>query len=127
MAVDEIVRRNLDFRVYFSNVGTARIMIASVVATLTDDVQQSQSTLDDIVARPEIEIGEVNPTERRIPLTIDSPDRNDVESVTRWLQEQPGVVFVDVVFVHFEETDGSPRSEMSHNDPTDLKSELGRR
>ena len=40
---------------------------------------------------------------------IDSPDPDSLEEITRRLQQIPGVAFVDVVFVHFEdESDSVP-------------------
>jgi len=96
-------------------------MIAGVVATLTDSAQRLQATLDDIAAQPQIELGALGDADRRIPLTIDSPDRRDVESVTKWLQEQPEVAFVDVVFVHLEDGDDRlPHEATASNGPPNI-------
>ena len=82
-------------------------MIASVVVTLSDNATTLSNTLVDIKSAPQIEAGEFADESRRIPMTIDSSSRNDIEAVTRWLQDRPGVLFVDVVFVHFEDSDES--------------------
>ncbi len=78
-------------------------MIASVVATLTDDARQLQATLAELSARPEFELGEFATNARRIPLTIDAPPRSKIEDLTKWIGSRAGVAFVDVVFVHFDE------------------------
>jgi hypothetical protein len=80
-------------------------MIAGVVATLTDDAVRLKTTLDEFVSRPGLEVGTFQATDRRISLTIDSPKRSGVEDLTDWIRSRPGVAFVDVVCVHFEETD----------------------
>ena len=80
-------------------------MIAGVVATLTDDAIRLKTTLDEFVSRPELEVGKFHSTDRRISLTIDLPQRSGVEDLTDWIRSRRGVVFVDVVCVHFEDTD----------------------
>ena len=80
-------------------------MIAGVVATLIDDARRLGPTLRECAARRELQLGEFRATDRRIPLTIDSPRRSDVEQLTDWIRSRPGVAFVDVVYVHFEESD----------------------
>ncbi len=78
-------------------------MIASVVATLRDDAGSLSKTLGEIGALPHIELGGYTAASRRIPIVIDSRDQAEMESTTLWLQERDGVVFVDVVFVHFDD------------------------
>jgi hypothetical protein len=80
-------------------------MIAGVVAKLTDDAIRLNATLDEFVSRPGLEVGKFQATDRRISLTIDSPGRSDMEDLTDWIRSRQGVAFVDVVCVHFEETD----------------------
>ncbi len=75
-------------------------MIASLIVTLD---AKTQDTIDQISGLPGVEIGTVNQDAARLPITIDSADPNALEEITRSLQECPGVAFVDVVFVHFEE------------------------
>ena len=40
-----------------------------------------------------------------IALTIDMPKRSGAQDITDWIRSRPGVMFVDVICVHFEETD----------------------
>jgi len=97
-------------------------MIAGAIATLIDDAQQLQSALDVLAARPEIELGQFTGEARRIPLTIDSLDRRDVESVTKWLQDRPEVAFVDIVFVHLEDDKSCTlQGNVSANAPHELQ------
>ena len=78
-------------------------MIASVVATLEDPEGDLQRVIAEISQIPYVETGDVGAYPHRLPITIDSPDPNSLEETTRRLQECRGVVFVDVVFVHFED------------------------
>ncbi len=83
-------------------------MIASVVVTLSPGT--AESVCKRLASRPGIELGEK--VAQRIPLTIECDDRGGMEDTTRWIQDQKGVLFVDVVFVHFEndvkENSGGP-------------------
>lgn len=78
-------------------------MIASVVATLDQDPAQRTQFLANVTNRAELEVGETNSDSSRIPMTIDVNNRHQMEDSTEWLRTQPGVLMVDVVFVHFEE------------------------
>lgn len=78
-------------------------MIASVVATLDQNATMRSQLLAEVAARPELDSGEIAPNATRIPITIDVQNRHKMEECTAWLRTQPGVVMVDVVFVHFEE------------------------
>ena len=79
-------------------------MIASLVVTFLHDADRSSEVIQEILAKPQIEIGEYSNTSRRIPMTIDSPTPADLEDITQWVRDLPGVEFVDVIFVHFEAT-----------------------
>ena len=78
-------------------------MIASVVATLEVDDISPQRITEKIAGLPNVEVGEFVPDSRRLPIAIDSPAPATLEETTRSLQEIPGVAFVDVVYVHFED------------------------
>lgn len=82
-------------------------MIASVVVTLEPDSRPVQEVLDEMALLPEVEVGDSTSHPRRVPLTIDSSDPDGLEIVTRRLEECPGVMFVDVVFVHFDDQVGN--------------------
>ncbi|MBT5019214.1 chaperone NapD [bacterium] len=75
-------------------------MIASLIITHDGNIDD---TLKRVVALPGVEIGTVTEGANRFPITLDSPAPNALEEITRNIQECPGVAFVDVVFVHFED------------------------
>ena len=57
---------------------------------------------------PCVEVGDLSENPQRIAITIDSPAPNALEDTTQRIQQCAGVSFVDVVFVHFEDTTESP-------------------
>lgn len=77
-------------------------MISSVIAKLTQAEPTLGTTVQEIASHPHLEVGELI-EKRLLPVTIDAPDHEEMESTTRWLQSLEGVEFVDVVFVHFED------------------------
>ena len=81
-------------------------MIASVVLTLDVSQRPAEETLAEIGKRQDIEVGDVVGESNRVPLTIESNSRQGMTEATAWLQELTGSMFVDVVFVHFEEESG---------------------
>ncbi len=84
-------------------------MIASLVATLDKDIAELSEIVSRISCIPGVEIGDTKAVTHRLPVMIDSPDADSLEEITRRLQQIPGVAFVDVVFVHFEdESDSAP-------------------
>ncbi|MCA9008551.1 MAG: hypothetical protein KDB01_02335 [Planctomycetaceae bacterium] len=85
------------------SVNDSHIMIASLVATLDKDLADLSKIISRISCIPGVEIGSVTAVTHRFPLMIDSPDPDSLEVITRRLQQIPGVAFVDVVFVHFED------------------------
>ena len=86
-------------------------MIASVVVTLEDDAERLPSTLTAIALRNEIEVGEFQSSARRIPMLIEATSRSHMEDATDWLRSQEGIALVDVVYVHFEPSDGDGMAE----------------
>ena len=82
-------------------------MIASVVATTDADTCCVRQIVEQIRRLPGVEVGDLsNP--RRIPITVDSPRPRALEEATNAIQRCEGVVFVDVVFVHFEDEPPEP-------------------
>jgi nitrate reductase NapAB chaperone NapD len=82
-------------------------MIASVVATLEPDGRPHQDVINEIAQIPNVEIGDATAHPRRVPITIDSPGPGALEQLTRRLEQCSDVMFVDVVFVHFENETGT--------------------
>ena len=87
-------------------------MIASLVVTLDSDIADLPETVSQISRIPGVELNDAKAFTHRLPVMIDSPDPDSLEEVTRRLQQIPGVAFVDVVFVHFEdESDRIPATQ----------------
>ena len=78
-------------------------MIASVVATLEPDAALRSQLRAELLARPELVVGDWSPTNYRIPITIEVQNPHQMEDTTTWLRTRRGVLMVDVVFVHFED------------------------
>ncbi|TWU11730.1 hypothetical protein CA54_05390 [Symmachiella macrocystis] len=78
-------------------------MIAGIVASLEEHDGQLPHIIAGIAKIPNVEIGDFTGDAHRIPMTIDSPCPNTLEETTRLIQDCPGVAFVDIVFVHFED------------------------
>jgi nitrate reductase NapAB chaperone NapD len=84
-------------------------MIASLIVTLDEGTTDLSEIASQMSRVPGVEINDSNALSHRLPVIIDSLDPNSLEEITRRLQQIPGVAFVDVVFVHFEdESDSDP-------------------
>jgi len=83
-------------------------MIASVVVTLDKNTSNYRETLHQISLIPCVSIDRPAEFQVRVPVMIDSTGPYVLEEITRCLQSIPGVVFVDVVFVHFEDDPEGP-------------------
>ena len=81
-------------------------MISSVIATLAGEAETKTRTISTIMDNPLLEVGELIDG-YSLPVTIDSSGREESEEITKWLLAIEGVADVNVVFVHFEQTDGS--------------------
>ncbi len=84
-------------------------MIASLIVTLDRDIANLSEIVSQISRVPGVELNDATAFSLRLPVMIDSPGPDSLEEITRRLQQIPGVAFVDVVFVHFEdESDSAP-------------------
>jgi nitrate reductase NapAB chaperone NapD len=76
-------------------------MISSVVVRLS-----SPDYLEDILevlgTRPEIETGQPSSDGCSLPVTIEAKDGAHMEQRKRWIEDLPGVEFVDVVCVYLD-------------------------
>ncbi len=87
-------------------------MIASLIVTLDRDIANLSEIVSQISRVPGVELNDATAFSLRLPVMIDSPDPDSLEDITRRLQQIPGVAFVDVVFVHFEdESDRIPATQ----------------
>ena len=78
-------------------------MVGGLCVHLTEDVNQSQRAIALMRQRESITLGK--PHGQRLPAVVESADRADAEANLEWLRHLPGVLHVDVVFVHFDEAD----------------------
>jgi nitrate reductase NapAB chaperone NapD len=76
-------------------------MIGGLVVYLAQDDSLAQQATSAMREQPGLDLGEQ--TGRRLPAVVESMESQTVEETTDWIRNLPGVVHVDVVFVHLEE------------------------
>lgn len=75
--------------------------IGALVVTLTDDALAAADALREVEADPRFTVG---PREgARVAVVLEADDAAASEAAWDWLRARPGVVFVDLVQVHFEQ------------------------
>ena len=77
-------------------------MISGVIAVLDCDQKSCQKVVERIESHSAMETGCLIDG-RRLPVTIESANGQEAESLTRWISSIDGVSFVNVVCVHLEE------------------------
>ncbi|WP_442510957.1 hypothetical protein SH528x_002608 [Novipirellula sp. SH528] len=80
--------------------------ISGLVVTLSDSDTERADAIDAMRREPRIELGisELEQTvASRIPIVVDTQSNEDDKQVWQWLNDLPGVVFVDVALVGFED------------------------
>ena len=75
--------------------------VSGLVVSLKSDPQLRQQAIDAIRAEPRIEVGAIE--SRRMAIVVDTATTDDDKQLWCWLGSLPGVVFVDVALVAFEE------------------------
>ena len=76
-------------------------MIASLVATLKwEEGASYENTLNQLGERTEMETGQLYGT--RLPIIIEAQSTEELESLTRWVQDLNGILHVDIIFASFE-------------------------
>ena len=84
-------------------------MIAGLVATIEPAGMSLKDIIADISSLSLVEVGEVDNNATRIPMTVEASAPDALEEITQRIGDCCGVVFVDVVYVHFEdEADSMP-------------------
>ncbi|WP_144057649.1 hypothetical protein [Novipirellula maiorica] len=79
--------------------------ISGLVVTLSDSEPERADALKSLRDDPRIELGINEPEQQhalRIPIVVDTHSNHEDKQVWKWLNELPGVVFVDVALVGFE-------------------------
>lgn len=79
-------------------------MIASVIVRLDHDADKNSihETINSIRVHENVDVGELI-RQTSLPATIECQSPAEMEAITRWLTSLPGVSFVDVVYVHFDD------------------------
>ena len=80
--------------------------ISGLLITLSADEAIRSSTRDLVAKRPELTVG--TPNDRWLPVALEARDDEHSREVHDWLHALPGVEYVDVVSVNFEEPDLIP-------------------
>lgn len=78
--------------------------ISGIVISFDCSPQEQLQTLEIIKQDSRFELGECK--DHKVPGVLETPDQHDDRAAINWLNQLNGVSFVDVVFVHFEETEG---------------------
>ena len=81
------------------------VAITGLVVTLSGDSAESGAAREAMEQHALLNLGE--PKGRKLPVVADTPSKEDDLAVWHWLNELAGVEFVDVVYVHLEEGEGS--------------------
>lgn len=75
--------------------------VSGLLITLTTDEHQAAEVVRCLGARREILLGERQ--RQWLPVAVDGCDERHSREVHEWIVQLPGVAFVDVISVHFEE------------------------
>lgn len=77
------------------------MIISGLLLTLSEDARLADSAAAALRARPEFTLGERS--RRWLPVVIEVENVRASRDLHDWLSDQPGVDFVDVVQVNFQE------------------------
>ena len=77
--------------------------VSGLVVSLKSDPQLRNEAIDAIRAEPRIEIGAIK--QRRMAVVLDTASVDEDKQLWCWLGSLPGVVFVDVALVGYEDPD----------------------
>ena len=78
--------------------------ISGLVVTLRNG--RERDAIDQIRQHPRFETG--SHQSQRLPVVLDTPDRDEDKRCWQWLNALDGVDHVDVAMVHFEDADAQP-------------------
>lgn len=84
------------------------MITSGLVVTLSSDPVIAAQALDALRARPELMLGDLN--QRWLPVAAEVSDVGAGRDLHDWLSELPGVDFVDVMHVSFDETETATTS-----------------
>lgn len=87
------------------------MITSGLVLTLNADAALAEQAVASLRARPEFTPGERN--DRWLPVALEAADDAASRAAHDWLNQLPGVDFVDVVYVNFEEEERLRPEEVS--------------
>jgi nitrate reductase NapAB chaperone NapD len=77
--------------------------ISGLVVTLSPQSGEHESVVQQIRNHRHLQAGPRQ--DLRLPVVVDTPDREADKACWQWLNSLPGVHQVDVAFIHFEDDD----------------------
>ena len=75
--------------------------VSGLVVSLSDQHDLREATIDTIRQESRIEVGVIQ--SQRMAVVVDTPTREEDKEIWNWLNALPGVTFVDVALVGFED------------------------
>ena len=85
--------------------------VSGLVVSLSNQPDLRQNAWESMRADPRIEVGLIEA--QRVAIVVDTASNEEDKTIWNWLQQLPGVVFVDIVMVGFEEPVDRPTEESS--------------
>ncbi|MCL4196465.1 MAG: hypothetical protein KJZ69_03140 [Phycisphaerales bacterium] len=85
--------------------------ISGLVLTISPDARMRESLLAALSARREISLGRCEA--QRLAVATDTADEDSDRALWRWLEAQPGVKHIDLVFVHFDDQEVATHERQS--------------
>lgn len=75
--------------------------VSGLVITLRGNGDDARAAARQLAAHGAITLGEAQG--RKLPVAVDTSSRTEDKRVWEWLQSHPGIEFVDVISVYFDE------------------------
>jgi nitrate reductase NapAB chaperone NapD len=75
--------------------------ISGLLITLDRDPEKKSDAIARLQSHPAIDLGDRDGL--RLPIVVDTASSEDDRMVWAWLHELPGITFVDVVYIHFDD------------------------
>lgn len=86
---------------------------AEVAADPCANAPSHAAVIERIQQHPRFQVGTLE--DNRLPVVIDTPDKQADKDCWAWLNSLPGVHHVDVAFIHFEDEDAFEHQACSAN------------
>lgn len=85
--------------------------VSGLVVSLAEEPELRQLAIDAIGRESRIEIGSIH--SNRMAIVIDTASSDEDKQLWNWLMDLPGVVFVDVALVAFEQPSESAEADVN--------------